>query len=799
MGLSLPNLQAALTEADTCRTYVLPKLYGAGWTDDQISEQYAFTDGRIVVIGSEARRRPRRRTDYILRYRPDYPIAVVEAKPLYKLPADGLQQAKQYAEILGLSFAYATNGEGIIEHDYLTGRQREVDGFPTPEELWRRVQGQRGLSEQAAARVLAPYYHLSGKSPRYYQEIAINRAVEAIVQGKRRVLLTLATGTGKTVVAFQICWKLWTTRWNRTREHRRPRMLYLADRTFLVDGPKDKIFAPFGDARWKIEGETVKSREMYFATYQAIARDERRPGLYREYGPGFFDLVIVDECHRGSARDESNWREILEYFEPAYQLGMTATPLREENKDTYVYFGNPVYAYSLRQGIEDGFLAPYRVHRVITTVDAAGWRPSKGESDRYGREIPDDEYTTPDFERIVALRARTRAIATHLTEFLKRTDRFAKTIVFCVDQEHALEMQAALAEFNADLVKKCPDYVCRVTADEGEIGRGHLSNFQELERETPTILTTSQLLTTGVDVPTCRNVVLARVIRSMVDFKQIIGRGTRVREDMDKLYFSILDYTGSATTLFADPDFDGWPVEVTQAEIDAAGRVIADTETTFLPETDAAQTDGIAEVPDAPSLPPGAVKRLSRFYVDRGWVEIAAHLVYELDAAGKQLRVIRFTDYTGERVRTLYPSADELRSKWSDAEQRAEVLEALSTYGISLEELAEVTKQPDADPFDLLCHLAYNAPLRTRRERAERVRRNHQDVFDRHSPEARQVLNEILDKYEQHGVGEFKLPDVLQVSPISSHGNVLEIAKLFGGPGELKAAVVQLQTLVYAA
>src|SRR5664280_1332586 len=378
---------ALLTEADTCRRYVLPKLYAAGWSDEQINEQKTFTDGRIIVAGSKVRRLAQKRSDYLLRYRRDFPIAVVEAKSIYAKPGDGLQQAKDYAQILGLKFAYATNGHGIIEHDFLTGRDNDVEGFPAPDELWGRIRGSEGIDDATAERVLAPCYHLSGKSPRYYQEIAINRAVQAVLQGKKRVLLTLATGTGKTVIAFQICWKLWNSRWNRTGDYRRPRILYLADRNVLVDEPKDKIFAPFGDARHKIEGGvTVFSRELYFATYQSIAKDERRPGLYKEFAPDFFDRIIVDECHRGSAKDGSNWQEILKYFEPAYQLGMTATPKRDDNRDTYLYFGNPVYTYSLKQGIDDGFLAPYRVHRIVTQWDAAGWRPSKNELDRYGRE-----------------------------------------------------------------------------------------------------------------------------------------------------------------------------------------------------------------------------------------------------------------------------------------------------------------------------------------------------------------------------------------------------------------------------
>ena len=472
-----------INEADTCRKYVLPKLIAAGWDNDprSFTEQKTFTDGRIVLIGEKVRRRPQKRADYLLRYTRDFVIAVVEAKAAYKSPSDGLQQAKDYAEVLGLKFAYATNGHGIVEFDFLTGKERELESFPTPDELWQRLRtGEKLKDDTAAERLLTPYNHLSGKSPRYYQDIAINRTVQAILQGKRRILLTMATGTGKTVVAFQICWKLWQARWNRTGEYRRPKILYLADRNILIDDPKDKIFTPFGDARWKIEnGEVNKGREMYFAIYQAIAKDEHRPGLYKEYARDFFDLIIVDECHRGSARDESNWREILDYFEPAYQLGMTATPLREDNRDTYALLRQPDLhiqsAAGHRRRLPSALSRASRRH----AWDAAGWRPSQGDLDRYGRAIPDDEYHTKDFERVVALRARTQAIARHLTDFLKKTDRFAKTIVFCVDQEHADEMRQALNNLNTDLAQQHADYVCRVTSDEGDIGRGHLGRFQE--------------------------------------------------------------------------------------------------------------------------------------------------------------------------------------------------------------------------------------------------------------------------------------------------------------------------------
>ncbi len=620
----------------------------------------------------------------------------------------------------------------------MTGKENELTTFPSPQELWNSLSNSESSDTNITDKLLSPYCLIQGKTPRYYQEIAINRAVQSILQGKKRILLTLATGTGKTFIAFQICWKLWNARWNRTGEYRRPKILYLSDRNILIDDPKDKMFTSFGEARFKIENGVIsKGREMYFAIYQSIAKDERRPGLYREYNPDFFDLIIVDECHRGSARDESNWREILEYFEPAFQLGMTATPLREDNRDTYKYFGNPIYIYSLRQGIEDGFLAPYRVHRIVTTVDATGWRPTKGELDKYGREIPDGEYTTKDFETIISLRKRTEAIAQHLAEYMnlhmqltppvrlkcksgcrrgggvkcisrymKSTDRFAKTIVFCVSQEHAEDMRLALNNLNTDLVKQYPHYVCRVVSEEGDVGRTHLSDFQELEKSTPVILTTSKLLTTGVDVQTCKNIVIAKVINSMTEFKQTIGRGTRVRDDYGKYYFTILDYTGSATRLFADPEFDGEPVRIIDETIDDNGQVIDKTQTEYVDEALKIEK----ETSDVFGEDDKAITR-QKYYVDGGIIEVAAHLVYELDPEGNQLRIIKYTDYTADKVRSMYSSAAVLRSKWSNAEEREIIISSLEERGITFEELAKVSNQPDADPFDLLCHIAFNAPF----------------------------------------------------------------------------------------
>lgn len=785
------------TEADTCRKFVVPRLQAAGWDDAPcaINEQRHFTKGRVRFVRGEPRRGKAKRADYILRYRPDYPIAVVEAKASYKQAADGIQQARDYATTLGLRFAYATNGHAIIEIDLAAGTERERSDFPTPAELWSRERADLGLvDDEAAERLLTPGLSDPAKPLRYYQEIAVNRALSAIHTGQQRALLVLCTGAGKTAITFQIAWRLWSSGWNRRGQHKKPKILFLADRKVLIDDPKDKDFAPFGDGRFKVEGGIIsKGRDIYFSTYQAIAEDETRPGLYRDFGSDFFDLIIVDECHRGSARDDSSWREILTFFKPAHQIGLTATPISEAERDTYNYFGEPLYTYSLAQGIEDGFLAPYRVHRVVTDYDAAGWRPSRDEVDRYGREIPDALYGTKEFERKVALKARTEAIARHLTSFLEGTDLFAKTIVFCVDQDHASEMRSALVRLNEDVVRLHPDYVCRVTNDEGAIGRGHLSAFQDVDGDIPVILTTSQMLTTGVDVPTCRNVVLARVVGSMSEFKQIIGRGTRMREDYGKLFFNIIDYTGTATQMFADPAFDGDPVAITRTEIDAEGETV---ET----ETDETEESFDAEMEISGKLPPDAdLAPPRKFYVDDGEVEIVQHLVYDLDPDGRRLNCRKLTDWTGEKVRVLYATPDALKADWVLADKRRAVADALAERGIDLDALAEEVGRPDDDPFDLLCHLAWNAPPRTRRDRAERVRSDAGDLFDRYGPDARAILDALLDKYATHGAMQLAIPDVLKVEPLNAFGNPSEIAGRFGGPLALREALDEMTCRLYAA
>ncbi len=795
-------------EKDTCRDYVLPRLTAAGWRDDQIVEQFPITDGRIVTVGKKHRRAGALRADYVVEYRPGLPIAVVEAKREYAIPGKGLQQAKNYAQLLDLPFAYSTNGNGIVEDDRDTGLETDtLTAFPSPDALWSRYRAWKGIIEDSVAEGLLLPFNRSlrnpdgtVKEPRYYQRTAINRSVQAIQHGDKRLLLTMATGTGKTFVAMQIVWKLWTSGW---KPERNPRVLYLADRNVLVDQPIERefkqAFGTGGDTPiWKLQGEVKAGREIYFGLYQTLADSGANPnGMFREFAPDFFDLVIVDECHRGSARAESSWRAILDYFSPAMQLGMTATPQRDETVDTYAYFGDPLFEYSLAQGIEDGFLAPYRVRRVVLSPDAHGWAPTQGQLDLFGREVPEDLYTTKDFERVVSLLTRTEAAAKHLTEYLRRTDRWAKTIVFCVDQEHADQMRRALHNANADLAKQHPNYVVRIVSEEGEIGKGHLSDFADTEKDAPVIATTSQLLSTGVDLPTVRNIVLFRPVGSMALFKQMIGRGTRLFPDEDKLSFDIIDYTG-ATTLFSDPEFDGPPERVDREEIDDEGNVVDDTvveepEPIFDPGDAGGNGDDSIDPDDLDGEP------TAKFYVGDTEVWVTAEAAYHLDPETRQLRLVEYRDFVTETVRALFPDPNSLRSTWSSRVGRRDVLDALEAHGIDATELIERTRLAEADPIDVLVHLAWNQPLATRTDRARRVRKEHADFFDAYQPAAREVLGYLLDTYAEHGIGELDDLGVLQVPPLSSLGSPSEISARFGSPQALKDAVAKLGELLYVA
>ena len=797
-------------EKDTCRDYVLPRLKAAGWSRDQIGEQFPITDGRIITVGKKHRRGEALRADYVLEYKPGVPIAVVEAKREYAIPGKGLQQAKNYAQLLDLPFAYSTNGKGIVEDDRDTGLETDkLTAFPSPDSLWSRYRAWKGIDEDSVAEgLLSPFNRSlrnsdgSVKEPRYYQRTAINRSVAAILSGDKRLLLTMATGTGKTFVSMQIIWKLWRSGW---QPGRNPRILYLADRNILIDQPIEREFKPaFGTGDntpiWKLQGGEAKAgREIYFALYQQLADSGEDPnGVFREFAPDFFDLVIVDECHRGSARAESSWRAILEYFSPAAQLGMTATPKRDETVDSYEYFGDPLYEYSLAQGIDDGFLAPYRVRRVVLSPDAHGWAPSAGQLDLFGNEIPDDLYTTKDFERVVSLLTRTDAAAKHLTEYLRRTDRWAKTIVFCVDQEHADQMRRALHNANNDLTRQHPNYVVRIVSDEGGIGKGHLSDFADTEKNVPVIATTSEMLSTGVDLPTVRNIVLFRPVGSMPMFKQMIGRGTRLFPDEGKLSFDIIDYSG-ATALFSDPEFDGPPERIDEEQIDDEGNVVEDTvveepEPVFDPGDHAdADGDGSMDPDDFDD------ELTSKYYVDDTEVWVTAEAVYHLDPETQRLRLVEYRDFVTETVRSLFPDPSALRSRWASRVGRQDVLAALEAHGIDAAELAERAGLPESDPIDLLIHLAWNQPLATRLDRVRRVRKDHADFFDAYQPAAREVLAYLLDKYAEHGIGQLDDLGVLQVPPLSSLGSPAEIAARFGSPDGLKAAVVRLGELLYTA
>jgi type I restriction enzyme R subunit len=790
------------SEKDTCRDYVLPRLKAAGWSDDQIQEQFRITDGRIIAVGKKHRRDKQLRADYVLEYQPGVSVAVVEAKREYARPGKGLQQAKDYAQLLDLPFAYSTNGRGIVEDDRDTGLEnKRLTAFPSPAELWARYRTWKGIVEDvAAAGVLEPFNRAlrnadgTVREPRYYQRTAINRSVAAILGGRKRLLLTMATGTGKTFVSMQIVWKISKCGW---RGGRNPRILYLADRSILIDQPINRDFAPaFGEEPiWKLQGEAKAGRDIYFALYQALADSGEDPtGIFRQFPPDFFDLVIVDECHRGSANADSSWRAVLEYFAPATQLGMTATPRRTETADSYEYFGDPLFQYSLAEGIKDGFLAPYRVRRVVLRPDAEGWEPTKDQLDRFGREIPRRLYTTKEFERIVSLLARTEEAARHLTAYLRQTDPWAKTIVFCVDQEHAEQMRHALHNANPDLARQHGNYVVRITSDEGKRGVGYLSDFADPERDTPVIATTSLLLSTGVDLPTVRNIVLFRPIGSMVLFKQMIGRGTRLAPDEDKLSFDIIDYVG-ATRLFADRKFDGPPERIDREEIDGEGNLVTDSVVEEPePVFESGDSDGrLVDPSELDALPQ------RKFYVEDTEVWVVAEAIYYLDPATSRLQLVEYRDFVTDTVRTLFPSLNELRSRWRDRIGRQDVVDALKRHGIEISELAEHTGLAQADPLDILVHLAWNEPLATRADRVRRVRKKHADFLDAYQPAAREVLAQLLGKYTEHGISQLDDLGVLEIPPLSALGSPTEIAERFGSTDALRSAVEKLGELLYAA
>lgn len=783
-----------LTEADIRTKFITPALVSAEWNVmTQIREEAYFTKGRVIVRGKTVKRGEAKKADYILSYKPNLPLAVVEAKDNTHPVGSGMQQALEYAEILDVPFAYSSNGDAFLEHDRtatdgIVTREIPLDKFPSPDELWNRYRAAKGLSEPQIAVTMQDYFDDgSQKSPRYYQLIAINRTVEAIARGENRILLVMATGTGKTYTAFQIIWRLW-------KSGTKKRILFLVDRNILADQTKTNDFKPFGQAMTKITNRTVdKAFEIYLCLYQAVTGTTEDQNVYKEFSPDFFDLVVVDECHRGSAAADAAWRQVLDYFSSATQIGLTATPKETRDVSNIEYFGEPIYTYSLKQGISDGFLAPYKVIRVGLDKDLDGWRPVEGQTDKHGQLIEDREYNDSDYDRNLILEKRTEVVASKVTEFLRATNRFSKTIIFCENIDHAERMRQAMVNANPDLAAANSKYVMRITGDNDE-GKAQLDNFIDPEQTYPVIACTSRLMSTGVDAQTCQLIVLDRRINSMTEFKQIIGRGTRINEDYGKFYFTIMDFR-RATALFADPDFDGDPVQIYEPAPDEPPlppEVPADP---LEPAAELSLDDLVDEPSDAETGHAGneAPRPPARYVVDNVPVRVVLERVQYLDENGK-LITESLTDYTRRAVRKRYASLKEFLTVWNDAARKQVILDELAAQGVFLDELSDQLGK-DFDPFDLVCHIAFDRPPLTRRERAEKVKKR--DVFGKYEGKARAVLEALLEKYQDVGIQSLESLEILKVTPLRNFGTPVEIVSAFGGKPAYLAALRELEMELY--
>jgi type I restriction enzyme R subunit len=784
-----------LSETDIRTKFITPALVQAGWdVQTQIREEVCITNGKILVRGKKHKRGNARYADYILYHKPNIPIAVIEAKDNNHALGDGMQQALDYSSMHGdLPFVFSSNGDGFLFHDRTVSdgpieTELTLDSFPGPDELWQRYCAHKGLTEAPARNLIAQDYYIdgSGKSPRYYQLNAINRTIEAIAKGQERILLVMATGTGKTYTAFQIIWRLW-------KSGTRKRILFLADRNILVDQTKSNDFKPFGSAMTKITNRTVeKSYEIYLSLYQAVSGNEEEKNIYKQFSPDFFDLVVVDECHRGSADEEKAWHQILSYFSSATHIGMTATPKETNEISNIHYFGEPVYSYTLKQGIEDGFLAPYKVVRIELDKDLFGWRPEKGKKDKHGQEIEDRIYNQKDFDKTLILEQRTRLVARTITSYLKGTNRFDKTIVFCENIDHAERMRQALVNENADLVSRNPKYIMRITGDEQE-GKAELDNFIDPREKYPVIACTSKLMSTGVDAQTCKLIVLDQSIRSMTEFKQIVGRGTRINEAYGKFWFTIIDFK-KATELFADPDFDGEPVQVYLPGAD--GNPVppeAFDEQNITDEIrgsgdDLGQSDWQDDDEGEEHTPP------IKYVINDVPVRVIAERVQYYGNDGK-LITESLKDYTRNSVKKAYSSLDEFLQSWTGAGKKKLVVEELEKLGVFWEALYEEVGK-DLDPFDLICHVAYGQPPLTRRERADKVRKRN--YFTKYEEKARLVLESLLDKYADEGLENLEENSVLKVPPLNEYGTPMEIVQLFGGKPGYEAAIRELEGQIYS-
>lgn len=793
-----------LSERDICTKFITPAIQQAGWQQHEFREEVQLTDGRVMVRGKLAARIKNpdakggpKRADYVLYARTNIPIAVIEAKQNKYPVGHGMPQALIYAELLDAPFAVSSNGNGFLLHDR-TGltqpveRELSLGEFPSPATLWPLYQQWKGLTEPDAVKLVEqPYYSDgSGREPRYYQRVAINRAIEAIAKGQQRILLVMATGTGKTYTAFQIIWRLWKAKVKK-------RILFLADRNILVDQTMQQDFAPFGEVMHKITNREVKKNyEVYLALYQAVTGKEEWKQIYRQFPADFFDLVVVDECHRGSAADDSVWREVLDYFCTATHLGLTATPRETKEVSNITYFGEPVYTYSLRQGIEDGFLAPYKVIRIVTDADALGYTPEKGKLDKHGQTVEQRQYNTRDFDRNLVLEKRTKLVAAKVWEYLKGTDPMAKTIVFCDDQDHAERMRQ-------ELVKLIPAaaanrrYVMRITGDDNE-GKSQLAYFIDNDEPYPVIATTSKLLTTGVDAKTCKLIVLDQTINSMTEFKQIIGRGTRLREDYHKLYFTIMDFKG-ATRLFADPDFDGEPVviyEPTQHDPIVPPDEQEPPTTTGEPAPQPYVPTSGENGDESPSGGEGRIK----YVLGDVEVQVAVERSQYLDADGKLItedyRVLLKEDIR-KSLQAQFGSLTDFLRRWSETERKQAILDELGNRGVPLEVLQQaVPNGEDIDAFDLVAHVAFDRKPLTRRERANKVRKR--DVFGRYGEQARVVLEALLEKFADHGVQDIEDPRILELPPFDQYGTKTEIRRgIFGGADKYAQAITELEQALY--
>ncbi len=788
-----------LSERDICTKFITPAIEKAGWDKQtQFLEEVSFTDGKIYVRGKLTARGARKRADYILYYKPNIPIAIIEAKDNKHSVRAGIQQALDYAKILDIPCVFSSNGDGFLFHDRTATdgnieTELDLNGFPSPEQLWEKYKTYKEIQTPEAEKIIAQDYYFdgSGRKPRYYQQIAINRTVEAIANGQNRILLVMATGTGKTYTAFQVIHRLWKSKTKK-------RILFLADRNALINQTRLGDFKHFRDKMTVVKHRMIdKSYEIYLALYQGLSGADENANAYKLFSREFFDLIVIDECHRGSAKEDSAWHEILTYFNKATHIGLTATPKETTETSNIEYFGDPIYTYSLKQGIDDGFLAPYRVIRVSLNVDAEGWRPEQGKLDKDGQLVEDRIYNRKDFDKNLVIEERTKSVAKKLTEFLKGYDRYAKTIVFCTDIDHAERMRSDLSKLNPDIVADNYKYIMQITGDNEE-GKRELDNFTNPEERYPVIATTSELMTTGIDAQTCKVIVLDANIKSMTKFKQIIGRGTRINEDFDKLYFTILDFR-NATDLFADKDFDGEPIRVkpVSEETDLSD-IINEEENDNSPIIDEESGEEIEmenpEIRNPEQEDTLEIKEPRRKVYVNG-VDVSVLISRELyfDQHGKPI-TISLKDHTREIVKGQYASLDDFLNRWNNTVKKEVIIKELEEQGVLIEALRNAVKK-EVDIFDLVCHVAFDQPPLTRKERANNVKKR--DYFTKYGNEARKVLESLLDKYADEGVTNIESMDILKVKPLTDFGSPMEIIEKFGSKANYIEAVKELEYELY--